>query len=209
MSGDAHVRFCERLGVKLPQATHLVVGFQVKSDAEQFWAELTERLRKFALELHPDKTRLLEFGPFAVANRKRRGEGKPETFNFLGFTHICGKKRSGRFTVVRQTMRKRLQAKLNEVKTELRRRLHHSLPEVGQWLRSVVSGHFRYYGVPMNGSALALLWFRVGRFWHRALSRRSQNGRILWDRMRRLIDRWLPLVRTYHPYPLRRMGVVT
>jgi hypothetical protein len=187
-----------------------VVGFQVKSDAERFWAELTERFRKFALELHPDKTRLLEFGPFAVANRKRRGEGKPETFNFLGFTHICGTKRSnGMFTVLRQTMRKRLQAKLSEVKAELQRRWHDPIPEVGQWLHSVVSGHFRYYGVLMNGSALALFRFRVGRFWHRALSRRSQNGRILWARMRRLIDRWLPLVRTYHPYPLRRMGVVT
>ena len=191
-------------------ADDIVLGFQVKSDAEQFWAELTERFRKFALELHPEKTRLLEFGPFAVANRKRRGEGKPETFNFLGFTHICGKKRSnGMFTVVRQTIRKRLQAKLSEVKTELRRRLHHPVPEVGQWLRSVVSGHFRYYGVPMNAPALHIFRFQIGWLWHRALSRRSQNGRILWDRMRRLINRWLPAVRVYHPYPLRRMGVIT
>jgi RNA-directed DNA polymerase len=191
-------------------ADDIVMGFQVKSDAERFWAELTERFRKFALELHPEKTRLLEFGPFAVANRKWRGEGKPETFNFLGFTHICGKKRSnGMFTVLRQTMRKRLQAKLNEVKTELRRRLHHPIPELGQWLRSVVSGHFRYYGVPMNAPALRIFRYRVGWHWHRALSRRSQNGRILWDRMRRLIHRWLPPVRIYHDYPLRRMGVVT
>ena len=191
-------------------ADDIVLGFQVKSDAEQFWAELTERFRKFALELHPEKTRLLEFGPFAVANRKRRGEGKPATFNFLGFTHICGKKRSnGMFTVVRQTIRKRLQAKLSEVKTELRRRLHHPVPEVGQWLRSVVSGHFRYYGVPMNAPALHIFRFQIGWLWHRALSRRSQNGRILWDRMRRLINRWLPAVRVYHPYPLRRMGVIT
>ena len=191
-------------------ADDIVLGFQVKSDAEQFWAELTERFRKFALELHPVKTRLLEFGPFAVASRKRRGEGKPETFNFLGFTHICGKKRSnGMFTVVRQTIRKRLQAKRSEVKTELRRRLHHPVPEVGQWLRSVVSGHFRYYGVPMNAPALHIFRFQIGWLWHRALSRRSQNGRILWDRMRRLINRWLPAVRVYHPYPLRRMGVIT
>jgi RNA-directed DNA polymerase len=191
-------------------ADDIVLGFQVKSDAEQCWAELTERLRKFALELHPEKTRLLEFGPFAVANRKRRGEGKPETFNFLGFTHIGGKKRSnGMFTVVRQTIRKRLQAKLSEVKTELRRRLHHPVPEVGQWLRSVVSGHFRYYGVPMNAPALHIFRFQIGWLWHRALSRRSQNGRILWDRMRWLINRWLPAVRVYHPYPLRRMGVIT
>jgi RNA-directed DNA polymerase len=191
-------------------ADDIVLGFQVKSDAEQFWAELTERFRKFALELHPVKTRLLEFGPFAVASRKRRGEGKPETFNFLGFTHICGKKRSnGMFTVVRQMIRKRLQAKLSEVKTELRRRLHHPVPEVGQWLRSVVSGHFRYYGVPMNAPALHIFRFQIGWLWHRALSRRSQNGRILWDRMRRLINRWLPPVRIYHDYPLRRLGVVT
>jgi len=191
-------------------ADDIVLGFQVKSDAQRFWAELTERFRKFALELHPQKTRLLEFGPFAAANRKGRGEGKPETFNFLGFTHICGKKRSnGMFTVVRQTMRKRLQAKLNAVKTELRRRLHHPIPEVGQWLRSVVSGHFRYYGVPMNAPALHIFRFQIGWLWHRALSRRSQNGRILWDRMRRLINRWLPAVRLYHDYPLRRMGVVT
>jgi group II intron reverse transcriptase/maturase len=191
-------------------ADDIVLGFQVKSDAEQFWAELTKRFRKFALELHPEKTRLLEFGPFAVANRKRRREGKPETFNFLGFTHICGKKRSnGMFTVVRQTIRKRLQAKLSEVKTELRRRLHHPVPEVGQWLRSVVSGHFRYFGVPMNAPALHIFRLQIGWLWHRALSRRSQNGRILWDRMRRLINRWLPAVRVYHPYPLRRMGVIT
>jgi len=191
-------------------ADDIVLGFQVKADAEQFWAELTERFRKFALELHPQKTRLLEFGPFAAADRKRRGEGKPETFNFLGFTPICGKKRSnGMFTVLLQTMRKRLQAKLNEVKTELRRRLHHSLPEVGQWLRSVVSGHFRYYGVPMNTPALDIFRFQTGWLWQRALARRSQNGRICWDRMRRLIRRWLPSVRVYHPYPLRRMGVIT
>ena len=113
------------------------------------------------------------------------------------------------FTVLRQTMRKRLQAKLNEVQTELRRRMHDPVPEVGQWLRSVVSGHFRYYGVPMNAPALHIFRFQTGHLWHRALSRRSQTGRVLWDRMRRLISHWLPPVRLYHPYPLRRMGVVT
>ncbi len=191
-------------------ADDIVVGFQEKSDAKQFWAELTERMRKFDLELHPEKTRLLEFGPFAVKNRKQRGEGKPETFNFLGFTHICERKRSnGRFTVLRQTIRKRLQAKLNEVKAELRRRMHHPVPEVGQWLRSVVDGHNRYYGVPMNDPALHLFRLQVGWLWYRALSRRSQNGRIPWDRMHRILARWLPPVRNYHPYPQRRMGVVT
>ena len=191
-------------------ADDIVVGFQGKADAERFRAELSERMRKFSLELHPEKTHLLEFGPFAAENRKKRGQGKPETFNFLGFTHICGKKRSnGRFTVKRQTIRKRLQAKLSAVKAELQRRMHHPIPQVGQWLRSVVGGHIRYYGVPSNGPALYLFRFQVGWLWHRSLSRRSQNGRVIWDRMRRLINRWLPPARICHPYPLRRMGVIT
>src|SRR5713226_1741846 len=191
-------------------ADDVVVGFQTKADAVRFWAELIERMRKFSLELHPEKTRLLEFGPFAAENRKKRGEGKPETFNFLGFTHICGQKRgNGRFTVLRQTIRKRLQAKLSEVKAELKRRMHDPIPEVGQWLRSVVGGHIRYYGVPTNRVALYTFRFQVGRLWHRTLLRRSQKARVLWDRMRRLIDRWLPPARTCHPYPLRRMGVIT
>jgi len=191
-------------------ADDIVLGFQVKSDAGQFRVELEERFRKFQLELHPQKTRLLEFGPFAISNRQRRGEGKPETFNFLGFTHICVRKRSnGMFTVLRLTMRKRLQATLNEVKTELRRRLHDPVPEVGQWLRSVVSGHFHYYGVPMNLPALAAFRFQVGWLWYRTLARRSQTGRISLDRLRRLVARWLPLPCSHHPYPLRRLGVVT
>jgi hypothetical protein len=141
-------------------ADDIVLGFEMKADAVRFWAELMERMRKFSLELNPEKTRLLEFGPFAAENRKQRGEGKPETFNFLGFTHICGKKRSnGRFTVLRQTIRKRLQAKLSEVKAELKPRMHDPVPEVGKWLRSVVGGHIRYYGVPTNGRAR---WVRFG-----------------------------------------------
>ena len=191
-------------------ADDIVVGFQEKADAVRFWAELSERMRKFSLQLHPEKTRLLEFGPFAAVNRKKRGEGKPETFNFPGFTHIGGKKRSnGRFTVRRQTIRKRLQAKLGEVKAQLQRRMHHPIPEVGQWLRSVVGGHIRYYGVPTNSPALHTFRFQVGWLWQRALSRRSQNGHVRWDRMRRLIKRWLPPARICHPYPLRRMGVIT
>jgi RNA-directed DNA polymerase len=191
-------------------ADDIVVGFQVKSDAERFWAELAERFRKFRLELHPEKTRLLEFGPYAAANRQRRGEGKPETFNFLGFTPICGRKRSnGRFTVRRHTIRKRLQATLTAVKAELRRRLHDPVPVGGTWLRAVVGGHIRYDGVPTNSHALHIFRFQVGRLWHRTLSRRSQNGRVPWDRMRRLIDRWLPPARVCHPYPLRRLGVIT
>ncbi len=186
-----------------------VIGFQVKSDAERFRAELTERFGKFQLELHPEKTRLLEFGRFAAENRKKRGQEKPGTFNFLGFTHICGKTRKGRFTVLRQTIRKRLQAKLNEVKAELRRRMHEPIPEVGRWLRAVVGGHIRYYGVPMNGPAIGLFRLQVGRLWHRVLCRRSQKGYIPWARMRRLIARWLPPARISHPYPLKRLGVVT
>src|SRR2546421_2632863 len=191
-------------------ADDIVVGFHSKADADQFRAELTERMRKFNLELHPEKTRLLEFGPYAIDQREWRGEGKPETFNFLGFTHICVKKRSnGMYTVLRQTIRKRLQAKLNEVKAELQRRMHESIPELGKWLQAVVRGHIRYYGVPMNKPALYLFRFQVGRLWHRALSRRSHKGRVLWDRMRRLITRWLPPPTVCHPYPLRRMGVIT
>jgi len=191
-------------------ADDIVVGFNSQADADQFRVDLTERMRKFHLELHPEKTRLLEFGPYAIDQRQWRGEGKPETFNFLGFTHICVKKRSnGRFTVLRQTIRKRLQTKLNEVKAELQRRMHEPIPTQGKWLQAVVRGHIRYYGVPMNQPALTMFRFRVGWLWHRSLSRRSQNGRVLWDRMRRLITRWLPLPSVCHPYPLRRLGVIT
>jgi hypothetical protein len=146
---------------------------------------------------------------YAAENRRRAGKGKPETFDFLGFTHICGKKRNGRFTVVRQTIRKRVQAKLSAVKAELRRRLHGSIPEVGRWLRTVVEGHLQYDGVPMNGPALRTVRFQVGRLWWRTLRRRSQTARFTWERMRRLIQRWLPPARITHPYPLRRLGVIT
>jgi RNA-directed DNA polymerase len=191
-------------------ADDFVVGFQHKQEAERFLAALRTRFAKFGLELHPEKTRLIEFGPWAGRHRQRRGEGKPETFDFLGFTHICHRKRSnGMFTVLRLTMRKRLQDKLKELKEELRRRLHLPIPEVGRWLRSVVNGHMQYYGVPMNGSAIACFRFAVGRLWHRTLCRRSQKGRVLWERMYRLLDRYLPKVRVCHPYPLQRLGVIT
>jgi RNA-directed DNA polymerase len=190
-------------------ADDITAGFQSRADAERFLTELRERFAKFGLELHPEKTRLLEFGPYATERRRRAGQGKPETFTFLGFTHICGKKRNGRFTVVRQTIRGRLQAKLSEVKTELRRRLHDPIPQVGAWLGAVVRGHVQYYGVPMNGSAIVQFRFRVAWLWHRALERRSQTGYVSWERMRRLVERWLPPARICHPYPLRRLGVVT
>jgi len=190
-------------------ADDFIVGFQQRAEAEQFLAALRERFAKFGLELHPDKTRLIEFGAYAASNRRKRGLGRPETFNFLGFTHICAKKRDRKnFTVLRQTLRKRLLAKLAEVKAELHWRMHDPVPEVGKWLRSVVTGHFRYYGVPMNGPALGLFRYRVIWLWYRTLCRRSQKGRITWERMKRLIAAFLPPVRLYHPYPLRRLGVI-
>jgi hypothetical protein len=188
-------------------ADDFVVGFEHRADAEQFQRELTERMGKFNLELHADKTRLIEFGRFAATNREKRGEGKPETFNFLGFTHICGKTRKGHFTVKRQTMRKRLRTKLKAVKLELRRRLHDPIPKQGEWLRSVILGHFRYYGVPMNGPALSEFRYHMVGLWKRALERRSQKARILWERMYRLARNWLPYPRIYHLYPSQRLIV--
>ncbi len=190
-------------------ADDIVVGFEFKDEAERFWAELKERMRKFQLELHPEKTRLIEFGRHAAKNRKRAGLGKPETFSFLGFTHLCGKTKRGRFLVLRQTIRKRMQAKLQEVKAELRRRMHDPVPEVGAWLKSVVGGHFRYFGVPGNGHAMNYFRFTVSNLWHRVLCRRSQHGRVKWDRMTRLIRRWLPPAHICHPYPSRRLRVTT
>ncbi len=190
-------------------ADDIVVGFEHKDEAERFWAELSERMLKFQLELHPEKTRLFEFGRNAAANRKRLGLGRPETFDFLGFKHICGKTKKGRFLVLRQTVRKRMQAKLQQVKIELRRRMHDPVPEVGGWLKSVVSGHFRYFGVPGNGHALAHFRFTVSNLWYHVLRRRSQKGRILWERMNRLIRRWLPPAHICHPYPSRRLRVTT
>jgi group II intron reverse transcriptase/maturase len=190
-------------------ADDFAVGFEHRADAERFLAELRERFAKFGLELHPDKTRLIEFGRFADSNRQQRGGGKPETFNFLGFTHSCAKTRAGKFTVLRQTMRTRWRAKLEAVKAELRQRLHDPIPEQGAYLRSVVMGHIRYYGVPLNGPALNAFRGAIGWIWGRSLRRRSQRHRVTWTRMQRLISRWLPTPRICHPYPLVRFGVVT
>jgi RNA-directed DNA polymerase len=190
-------------------ADDFVVGFEHQADAARFHHELAERFAKFKLKLHPQKTRVIEFGYYAANNRKRRGKGKPETFNFLGFTHICGKKRSGMFTVYRRTMSKRKRAKLKEVKTELRKRMHHRVAEVGKWLRSVVAGHNRYYGVPSNLDSLSSFRFQVVGHWRWALRRRSQKTRLTWEQMVRLANRWLPPPTLHHPYPLRRLGVIT
>ena len=190
-------------------ADDIIAGFQHESDAQQFLSDLAERFRKFNLELHPEKTRLIEFGRFAAKKRRRRGQGKPCTFSFLGFTHICGEVRSGRFSVLRQTMRSRMRAKLRELKVELRRRLHDPVPEVGRWLRSVLQGHYRYYGVPRNHYALSQFRNQVVRLWFRTLRRRSQKTRNNWARMNRLARRYLPRPRLYHPYPEQRLCVTT
>src|SRR6266850_972777 len=191
-------------------ADDFVVGFQHQADAEQFHKELATRFAKFNLKLHPEKTRVIEFGRYAAERRKRRGQGKPKTFNFLGFTHICGQKRSnGMFTVWRRTMSKRKRAKLKAVKTELRERMHQRVAAVGKWLRSVVEGHNRYYGVPSNLPSLGSFRYHVGRYWYRTLRRRSQKAGLKWEHMYRLFDRWLPWPKLHHPYPLRRLGVIT
>ncbi len=190
-------------------ADDFLLGFQHRTDGARFLAALRARFARFALELHPDKTRLLEFGRYAAERRQEGGRGKPETFEFLGFTHICARTRDGWFTVRRQTMRTRVQAKLRAVKMELRRRLHDPVPVVGAWRGSVVRGHSRYYGVPMNGRALSAFRFQVGWLWHRALARRSQTGHVPWVRMRRLLQAWLPLPRICHAHSLQRLGVIT
>jgi group II intron reverse transcriptase/maturase len=189
-------------------ADDFVLGFEHQDDAEQFLTELRERFARFGLTLHPDKTRLIEFGRFAAPSRRARGERKPDSFNFLGFTHSCATTRKGRFTVLRRTMRTRMQAKLKAVKAELRRRMHQPLPELGAYVRSVVLGHVRYYGVPMNYPPLYAFARAVTRLWWRMLARRSQRH-LPWHRMRRYVARWIPPVRICHPYPLVRFGVVT
>jgi group II intron reverse transcriptase/maturase len=190
-------------------ADDFVVGFQHRSDAERFLSELRERFTKFGLELHPEKTRLIEFGRFAADNRRRHGTGKPDTFNFLGFTHSCSKTRQGRFTVLRQTMRKRWQAKLKAVRIELRQRLHESVAEQGAYLRAVFLGHVRYYGVPSNGPALVAFRSALFWLWWRALKRRSQTQRVTAVRMTRYVTRWLPAARICHPYPEQRFDAMT
>ncbi len=186
-----------------------IVGFRYHTDAEQFLTALRERLGQFGLRLHPDKTRLLEFGRYAAQNRRERGQGKPETFQFLGFVHSCGWTRKGEFTVRRHTAGERLRAKLKEVKAELRRRRHDPVPEVGAWLGSVVRGHGQYYGIPGNWQAIRRFRDEVSRHWHQALSRRSQKGRVKWERMQRLIERWLPPARIVHPSSWVMFAVMT
>jgi RNA-directed DNA polymerase len=188
-------------------ADDIVVGFEHEADARRFWEAMRERLQEFALSLHPDKTRLLEFGRFAVANRKRRGLGKPETFTFLGFTLICGRTRRGDFQIHRKTRRDRMQAKLTEIKEELRRRMHQSIPQQGRWLRQVVTGYYNYHAVPTNSRALEAFHYHVIDLWRRTLRRRSQKDGSTWERIAKIANDWLPKPRILHPWPQQRFAV--
>jgi group II intron reverse transcriptase/maturase len=186
-------------------ADDFVVGFQHRHEAERFLRELGERFEKFGLALHLEKTRLIEFGRYAAERRRKRGERKPETFTFLGFTHICGQKfKSGGFIVKRETATKRLRAKLSEVKQELTRRRHEPIPRQGKWLRGVVQGYFNYHGVSGNMAALESFRTETVRSWRRALRRRSQRRRLKWARFLKHVDRWIPHPKVLHPYPNER-----
>ena len=190
-------------------ADDVVVGFEHERDARRFLADLRARLAKFGLELAADKTRLIEFGRYAAERRARRGVGRPETFAFLGFTHICGTSRSGRFMLRRITVAKRMRAKLKQLNQELKRRRHLPIPEQGRWLASVVRGHLAYYAVPTNSKAVRQFRTQVIRLWYRALRRRGQRSRLDWKRMNRLVSRWLPPARLQHPWPDARFNART
>src|SRR5262245_48118740 len=189
-------------------ADDLVLGFENRADAERFLAEFRERLAKFGLDLHADKTRLIEFGRYAVRNRQRRGQGKPETFTFLGFTHFCGQLTTGPFIVWRITAKKRMVAKLKAIKAELRFRTHHRTIEVGAWLRKVVLGYYQYHAVPGNTGQLRIFMCRVRWLWRGVLIRRSQGARVKWYRLNPILERWIPIPRVLHPYPDSRFAAI-
>jgi len=188
-------------------ADDFIIGFQHEVDARRFLDEMRERLKKFALTLHPEKTRLIEFGRFAVERRKRRGLGKPETFNFLGFTFICGTTQTGKFQIKRKTRRDRMRVKLKMIKEEMWKRMHHPIPAQGKWLRAVVQGYFNYYAVPTNAQALVAFRHHVTDLWRRTLRRRSQKDGFTWARMTKLADDWLPKPTILHPWPSDRFAV--
>jgi RNA-directed DNA polymerase len=188
-------------------ADDIVAGFEHEADARRFWDAMRARLEQFGLELHGEKTRLLEFGRFAAERRRRRGLGKPETFTFLGFTFICSSTRRGAFQLQRKTRRDRMRAKLREVKEELRRRMHAPIPEQGRWLRAVVTGFFAYHAVPTNMRALSAFRHHVTDLWRRTLRRRSQKDEMTWERIKRIADAWLPSPRILHPWPEQRFAV--
>jgi RNA-directed DNA polymerase len=192
-------------------ADDFVVGFEHEQQARQFLADLRERFAQFGLELHPDKTRLIEFGRHAARRRGKRGDRKPDTFDFLGFTHICAKSRKGgAFWVKRITIAKRMRAKLQQIKIELKRRRHRPLQEQGMWLRRVLQGHLNHYAVPGNWTAIRQFRTQINRHWLRSLRRRSQRGRRLtWAKMNEYVNRWLPPVRILHPFPNVRLAART
>jgi RNA-directed DNA polymerase len=188
-------------------ADDVVAGFEREDDARRFLDAMRARLEEFELTLHPAKTRLIEFGRHAAAQRKQRGLGKPETFAFMGFTFICGKSRQGRFQLQRKTRSDRMRTKLREIKEELRRRMHWPIPVQGRWLRQVVTGHFAYFAVPTNGRALNAFRFYLTDLWRRTLRRRSQRNCLTWDRITQITDDWLPKARILHPWPKLRFAV--
>jgi RNA-directed DNA polymerase len=190
-------------------ADDLVVGFEHESDARRFWDAMRKRLEEFSLSLHPDKTRLIEFGRHAAVRRAQRGFGKPETFRFLGFVFICGRSRKGKFQLRRKSRRDRMRAKLSELKEKLRRRMHQAIPEQGRWLAQVIRGYFAYHAVPTNFAALSAFRFHITRLWLRTLRRRSQKDRFTWERMSRLATDFLPKPKILHPWPSVRFAVAT
>jgi RNA-directed DNA polymerase len=189
-------------------ADDFVAGFEREADAQKFLEELKERFRRFNLELHEEKTRIIPFGRQADDSHRKGGGGKPPAFHFLGFTHACSRTRHGRFIVLRQTMAKRLRAKLKALKEELRRRMHAGIHATGQWLRSVLQGHVRYFGVPRNTPALWAFRLQLTRLWRAALKRRSQRGSVPWAKMTRIARFWLPFPRVCQPYPEERLCVI-
>jgi RNA-directed DNA polymerase len=189
-------------------ADDIVIGVQHRADAERLMAAMRDRLGKFGLALHPEKTRLIEFGRFAAENHDRRGKSKPESFNFLGFTHICARNRNGRFFVKRKSRRDRMRAKVQEIKEELMRRRHDLTDEVGQWLRRVVGGWDNYHAVPCNLEALDAFRYHILKAWLCALRRRGQRDRTTWQRISALAKRWLPRPRILHPWPIKRFAVI-
>ncbi|QUN32873.1 hypothetical protein KB879_33770 (plasmid) [Cupriavidus sp. KK10] len=191
----------------LRYADDIVVGFAHETDARRFWGALRSRFEQFSLALHPDKTRLLEFGRFAAANRARRGLGKPETFTFLGFIHICGKSRRGAFLLHRKTRGDRMREALRRVKEQLRRRMHDPIPVQGRWLKQVVSGFLAYHAVPTNSRALSAFRHHIVDLWRRALRRRSQRDGMTWERITEIAAAWLPKPRILHPWPSQRFAV--
>ena len=188
-------------------ADDVIVGFEHETDARRFWDAMRERLAEYSLSLHPDKTRLIEFGRFAAVRRARRGLGKPETFKFLGFTFICGRSRRGCFALKRKSRGDRMRAKLKDIEEGMRRRRHQSIPEQGKWLRQVVTGFFAYHAVPTNSRALHAFRHHVTDLWRRSLQRRSQKDRTTWDRIKQLADDYLPQARILHPWPHTRFAV--